>query len=310
MSESNVTEKDVFDAADEMLAKGERISNRTVLHKLGRGSMATICPLLRRWRELRKIATKSSGEDPPVTESVMETAKEMITRLRQVLMVEAKQEIDAASAVNAGKLSSAEAERDSAIADAEAAEADLRVVVLERDTLQTESKMVAAKNAQLHGQIGEASARATAAEMREGELRKHVEDLKSELATSHRMHDEERERSNQLRSEVAQTRLDLDRNAMALASAIADATHARVLATEAKERTEKTEAAAAMRIEAMAAECEQARRDAKEKGELSVGLQRELVAVKQKSDDFYALIKNRKQRTGKSVGRGAKSNVN
>ena len=82
--------------------------------------MKTICPLLRRWRELRKIATESPSEDPPVTDSVMETAKEMISRLRQVLKVEAKHEIDAASAVNAGKLSSAEAERDAAIAPSQA----------------------------------------------------------------------------------------------------------------------------------------------------------------------------------------------
>ena len=142
------------------------------------------------------------------------------------------------------------------------------------------------------------------------ELRKHAEDLKSELATSHRMHEAERDRSNQLRSEVVQMRVDLETNALALASAIADATHARVLAAEAKERTEKAEAAATIRIDAVAAECEQVRRDAKEKGELAAGLQRELVAVKQKSDDFYSLIKSEKSRTGKSVGKRAKSNVN
>ena len=60
----------------------------------------------------------------------------------------------------------------------------------------------------------------------------------------------------------------------------------------------------------MEAEREQARRDAKESGELAAGLQRELVAVKQKSDDFYALIKGEKSRIGKSAGKRAKSNVN
>jgi len=310
MSESNVTEKDVFDAADQMLAAGEHISNRTVLHKLGHGSMKTICPLLRRWRELRMIAPKVSGAVPPLPDSVMDAAKELVSRLRQVVQVEAKQKIDAASLVLAEQVSIAGDERDSAIADAEGAEADLQVVTRERDRLQQESKTATAQNEQLQDQLDEASARATVAEMREGELRKHSEDLKSELATSHRMHDEERERSNQLRSEVAQMRVDLDANALALASAVGDANHARVLAAEAKERTQKAEATAAIRIEAMAAECEQARRDAKEKGELAVGLQRELVAVKQKSDDFYALIKSRKPRTSRSVGKGAKSNVN
>ena len=35
MSESNVTEKDVFDAADQLLAAGERVSNRTVYRQIG-----------------------------------------------------------------------------------------------------------------------------------------------------------------------------------------------------------------------------------------------------------------------------------
>ena len=310
MSESNVTEKDVFDAADQMLAAGEHISNRTVLHKLGRGSMKTICPLLRRWRELRKIATESPSEDPPVTDSVMETAKEMISRLRQVLKVEAKHEIDAASAVNAGKLSSAEAERDAAIADAEAAEAELTVVKFERDLLQKECIAADAQVFDREDQISDATARAVAAEIREGELRKHAEDLKSELATSHRLHDEERERSDQLRNEVAQMRSKLDANVLVLANAFADTNHARALVVESKEQIEKMETAAATRVNAMEAEREQARRDAKESGELAAGLQRELVAVKQKSDDFYALIKGDKSRIGKSAGKRAKSNVN
>ena len=299
MSESNVTEKDAFDAADEMLAAGEHISNRTVLHKLGRGSMSTICPLLRRWREVRKIAPKTSGEAPPLPDSVMDVAKELVNRLRQLAQLEAKQTIDAASVVLADQISIAWDERDSAIADAEAAEADLQGVASERDNLQQASKTVATQNERLQDQLREASARTTAAEMREGELRKHTEDLKSELATSHRVHHEERERTNQLRNEVEQKRNRLTANALVLAKAITDADHARAHAVEAKERIEKVEA-----------ECEKARREAKENGERAAGLQRELAAVKQKSDDFYALIKDEKSRIGKSAGKRAKSNVN
>ena len=310
MSESNVTEKDVFDAADQMLAAGEHISNRTVLHKLRRGSMSTICPLLRHWRELRKIAPKTSGEAPPLPDSVMDVAKDLVNRLRQLAQLEAKQTNDAASVVLADQISIAWDERDSAIADAEAAEADLKVVILERDMLQKECIAADAQVFDCEDQTSDATARATAAEMREGELRKHAEDLKSELANAHRLHQEERARSDQLRNEVAKMRSSLDANVLVIANAVADANHARALAVDAKERIEEVEAAATIRINAMEAAREQARRDAKESGELAAGLQRELVAVKQKSDDFYRLIKGEKSRIGKSAGKRAKSDVN
>jgi len=312
MSESNVTEKDVFDAADKLLAAGQRVSNRTVYEELGRrGSMETICPMLRKWRKLRNVPSrKSSGDDPPISDPVMAKAKDLVCQLRQEAKAEATLEIDAARVTSAAEVKAAEAERDSAIADATESDAELRVVEGERDRLQKECKTAAAQIADLQEEIRDATARAMAAEMREGELRKHADDLKSELATSHRLHEEECERSDQLRNEVAQMRSSVDANVLALANAVADADHARTLAVEAKERIEKVEAAAAMRVNAIEAEREQARRDAKESGELAAGLQRELVAVKQKSDDFYALIKGEKSRIGKSAGKRAKANVN
>ena len=303
----------MFDAADELLALvGKRVSNRTVYdHLERRGSMETICPLLRKWRKLRNVPSrKSPGEDQPISDPVMAKAKDLVTQLRHEAKAEATLEIDAARITSAGEVKTAEVERDSAIADATEADAELIVVKGERDRLQEECKAAAARIADYQNQTRDTSVRAMAAEVREGELRKHAEDLKSELATSHRMHDEERERSNQLRNEVAQMRSNLDANVLVLANAVADANHARTLAVEAKERIEKVEAAATIRINAMEAEREQARRDAKESGELAAGLQRELVAVKQKSDDFYALIKGEKSRIGKSAGKRAKSNVN
>lgn len=310
MSETIATEKAVFEAADRLTAKKDRVSNLTIQAAIGGGSKNTICPLLRRWRELRKVIPESSQEPPPLPDPVLEAIKEVVARLRQAAQMDAKEKIDAASTVLAAKLAIAAAELDSAIVDCDEVDAELRVVTSQRDKLAQERTEIVTLNAQLQQQVGDAQARASAAEMREGELRKHAEDLKSELATSHRMHDEERERSNQLRNAIAQMRIDLDTNALVLANAVGDANHARLLAAEAKERSEKAEATATTRIDAMAAECEQARRDAKEKGELAAGLQRELVAVKQKSDDFYALIKGEKSRIGKSAGKRAKSNVN
>jgi len=310
MSETIATEKAVFEAADDLTARKQRVSIGTIRRAIGGGSRRTICLLLRRWRELREAIPESSPELPPLSDAVMDALKEVATRLRQAAHMDAQKKIDAASTVLAGKLAEAAAELDSAILDSEEVEAELLDTTRQRDQLTQESTVTATLTAQLQQQVGDAEARAVAAEMREGELRKHAEDLKSELATSHRMHDAERERSNQLRSEVAQMRVDLDTNAMMLASAIGDANHARALAVEAKERIEKMEVAATMRVNAMEAEREQARRDAKESGELAAGLQRELVAVKQKSDDFYALIKGEKSRIGKSAGKRAKSNVN
>ena len=76
MSESNVTEKDVFEAADQLLAAGELVSNRSVYRKLGRrGSMETICPLLAKWRKLRNVPSRSQSEDPPISDPAMGKAR-------------------------------------------------------------------------------------------------------------------------------------------------------------------------------------------------------------------------------------------
>lgn len=310
MSETIATEKAVFEAADRLTALKKRVSILTIQDAIGGGSKSTIGPLLRRWRELRAGIPESSKELPPLPDTVMDALKEVATRLRQAAHMDAKEKIDAASTVLAGKLAVAAAELESAILDCEEVEAKLKDITRQRDQLAQERTEKATLNAQLQQQVGDSQARAYSAEMRERELRKHAEDLKSELATSHRMHDEERERSNQLRDEVARMRVDLDANVLALANAVADANHARGLAAEAKERIATVEAATTLRINGMAAECEQARREAKANGELAAGLQRELVAVKQKSDDFYALIKGEKSRIGKSAGKRAKTNVN
>jgi len=49
MAEPIVTERSVFEAADRLRARGERVSNRTVKKELGGGSLQDICPLLRLW---------------------------------------------------------------------------------------------------------------------------------------------------------------------------------------------------------------------------------------------------------------------
>jgi len=310
MSETIATEKAVFEAADDLNARKQRVSIGTIRRAINGGSRRTICLLLRRWRELREGIPEGSQELPPLSDTVMDALKEVAARLRQAAHMDAKEKIDAASTVLAGKLAVAAVELDSAILDCEETEAELQDTMRQRDQLTQESTVIATLNAQLQQQVGDSQARATAAELREVELRKRTDDLKSELAISHRLHEEERDRCNQLRSEVSRMHIELDTAFKAVTNAEAEATTARLLAAEAKEQTDRAEAAMATRIEAIAVECEQARRDAKEKGELAVGLQRELVAVQQKSDDFYALIKSRKQRTGKSVAKGAKSNVN
>lgn len=311
MSESSVTEKDVFDAADELLAAGKRVSNRTVYNKLGRrGSMDTICPLLRKWRSLRNVATKSSGEDPPISDPVMARAMELVNQLRQEAKAEATKEIEAARVTCAGEVKAAEVERDSAIADATDADAELVVIKEERDRLQEECKAAIAHIVEYQNQLRDTDARAVAAEARVGELRKHASVLQSELSNSHRMHDEERERNKRLRAELERMRVEADSNVVLIANTVSDANHARALAAQAKEQSEKAEAAATRRIDAMASECEQARREAKDSGERAAGLQRELAAVKQKSEDLYALIKDERSRSGGSAVKQTKSNVN
>jgi len=310
MSETIATEKAVFEAADALAARGERVSVRKIQRAISGGSKDAIRRFLKLWKALREAIPLSAVEPKPLEDTVLASAKEMATRVREIARMEANGIVAAAATANAGQLAEAAAELESANLDCEEAEAELEIMTRERDHLAQDCAAATALNVQLEQRLAESMARTSAAELLEGELRTHAEHLKYELATSHRMHDEERGRSNQLRSEVTQIRIDLETNARALASAVGDATHARILAAEVKERTERAEATAANRIEAMAAECDQARRDAKEKGELAAGLQRELVVVKQKSDDFYALIKSRKPRIGKSVGKGAKSNVN
>lgn len=64
-----ITSEAVARAAGELLAQGRPVTNAAVLELIGGGSMATLVPLLRAWREDQKA--RSAHEDVDLPDPVL-----------------------------------------------------------------------------------------------------------------------------------------------------------------------------------------------------------------------------------------------
>ena len=139
-----VTQEQVFIAADTLVGEGKTASVKAVRDWLGKGSHATITPLMREWRKQRQEAEEAAQPALP------DALQALLTRLGGQVWAEAEK---SASARLAGEKAALEAERDVLIQERDEAieAADSAAVALVRmgEAIERANADAAVANAEL-----------------------------------------------------------------------------------------------------------------------------------------------------------------
>ncbi len=196
------------------------------------------------------------------------------------------------------------------LADSDRILADLEEERRCRRELQSAYDAAIQRVADLTLQVANAAARTETAELREGEVRKRVDDLKAELAALVNLQKAEQEQSSQLRLEIGRMQSKLEQASEDTAALRAEVAVARTTAVAANERATADAAKASAEINALTVACADARRDAKEQAVLAARLGGELEAVRRQANAYHALINKRKAARGTPSARGPKSHAN
>ncbi len=116
---ATVTEDEVFAAADDLLARGVTPTNALVYRALGnRGSMNTIQPLLKRWKELETEKLLQETQTSPVPPAAQKALASALHGVWRAAEAEIQGQIADIKAAAEKRVQEAEAARDEAIADA------------------------------------------------------------------------------------------------------------------------------------------------------------------------------------------------
>lgn len=310
MTQALVTRQQVFDAAD-TLNRGDQPVTGYGTYKLHPvGSLTTHCKYVAEWLKLQGASAANTPERTSIPEVLANVTADLNARLGKIMEAEVQIRVDGQA--TAFRTEAAEANQQSAavMADCERILADLNEERRSHSETQTANATAIEQIAQLKLQGADASARALAAELREVELRKHVDDLKTELATHVDLHKAEQELTSQLRQEIARMQARIEQAGNDAAVLQAEIAAVRAAAVAANDRVAADAARASAEIKALTIACEDARRDAKEQSALAARLGGELVAVQRQADDYLALVKKRKTVAEGTRARGSKSHAN
>lgn len=193
---STITAETVAEAAEALLAENIAITNKSVLERIGGGSMSTLVPLLRDWKEAQE--ERQDLADIPVPDGVTRHAGELMARMwREAVelateghdamrrdMMAQREDAAKAQAEIIGNLAEAEDDRDQArddllVAIEGRAQAGARVIELERE-LAALAERIAAKNAE----ASTARDAAQAAQDRENAMRSERDAAQAKIDTA------------------------------------------------------------------------------------------------------------------------------
>ncbi|MDP3331649.1 MAG: DNA-binding protein [Methylococcaceae bacterium] len=129
-----VTDSAVFEIADQLTAKGEKVTNRAIWSAIGGGSMTTVSQSLRRWKEQQEIQVSQPIERTPLPAALVEVLHNAAAQLWETAQAETKAELEQlAQAMNA-RIAEAQSERDDTLAELQTTAEELEQVKAERDT--------------------------------------------------------------------------------------------------------------------------------------------------------------------------------
>lgn len=132
--EKIVTDETVFEIADDLTAKGEKVTNRAVWSAIGGGSMTTINQALRRWKEHQVLQVAQPIERTPLPASLVDVLHNAAAQLWDAALAETKSELEQLAQATNARISEAQSERDDTLAELQTTAEELEQVKVERDT--------------------------------------------------------------------------------------------------------------------------------------------------------------------------------
>ncbi len=310
MTQALVTRQQVFGAAEKLKLAGKPVTGYGTYDVLRVGSLNTHYKYLNEWLKLQGVTPSNTPERTSIPEVIANMTDDLNTRLAKVIEAEVQIRVDGQATVYRTDAAEANQKFASVLADSDRILADLEEERRCRRELQSAYDAAIQRVADLTLQVANAAARTETAELREGEVRKRVDDLKAELAALVNLQKAEQEQSSQLRLEIGRMQSKLEQASEDTAALRAEVAVARTTAVAANERATADAAKASAEINALTVACADARRDAKEQAVLAARLGGELEAVRRQANAYHALINKRKAARGTPSARGPKSHAN
>lgn len=279
--EKIVTEELVFSVANRLKEAGIEPSNRKVLAETG-GSMATVAPLFRKWRETQRIEAPARAEAVEVPQPVLDALRHAGELIWQAAVAEIRKEVDAVTEQANQRVRAAETDRDQLVGELGESEAEL-ATVKEAKTRQEEEHSDARKAAEnekagLVDALSRAQQDLSAATARATELDNQVSDVRAERDRLHHELDQERERGARLQALLEEKQRSSDK----------DLDRARSELQEVRKQTEAEIQRSYDRVLRTEQETEAARKEAKAAAIEAAQLQGQLKALQ---DQVAALMK-------------------
>lgn len=179
MAEKLVSDDMVFEIAEQLTAKGEKVTNRAVWSAIGGGSMTTISNALRRWRENQELQVNQSIERTPLPAAMVEVLHHAVVQLWDTAQRETKAELEQLAQATNARIAEVHSERDEALAELQATAEELEQAKAELGALKIEAQELRAQTVL----VTETIHRAEIAEAVNIELNARVEQL-SDLLTN------------------------------------------------------------------------------------------------------------------------------
>ncbi len=222
--EKIVTDEIVFEIAEQLTAKGEKVTNRAVWSAIGGGSMTTISQALRRWKEQQDLQVNQPIERTPLPVALVDVVHHAAAQLWEAAQAETKAELEQLAQATNARIAEAHSERDEALAELQATAEELEQTKAERDTahaeidskaqqLDTRAAELTTLKTELNAQTvatTQANHRADTAEAARLELVARVEQLTSLLLGEQTARQHAETDANALRSVVSKQSAELE----------------------------------------------------------------------------------------------------
>ena len=199
MAEKLVSDSMVFEIAEQLTAKGEKVTNRAVWSAIGGGSMTTISNALRRWRENQELQVNQSIERTPLPAAMVEVLHHAAVQLWDAAQTETKAELEQLAQATNARIAEAHNERNEALAELQATAEELEQTKEELGALKIEVEALRTQTVL----VTEAIHRAETAEAVNVELNARVEQLSNFLVNEQNARKQAESASVKAQNEIA-----------------------------------------------------------------------------------------------------------
>lgn len=222
------TREEVFAAASELEASGEKVSQRTVRAHMGGGSYATIGPILKEWQEKREGTAKAAEIVMP------EVVAERFSTACKSLWNEAVAEAQKGVETERQSLAAEQARAKEAVTEAEAIVADLESEAAERDAVietqkadlaasRQEAEAAAKRAAEAENEVSRLTEKASGLQLRLSDATQSIEKLEAQVQVERQQAQSERQRADaaEKRADKAEYRVESESQRASAAEASA-----------------------------------------------------------------------------------------